>query len=86
MQLSPDDLQRIADRDEVEALKLEPCPLCPGEKKPTIYRARHSKKWLMRSGYFGCHHADLHRFGKFKETPKNHEKMWNDWVKDHQKK
>jgi hypothetical protein len=83
--LSADDIQRIKDRDTIASLKLMPCPICPrvtGERVPTIYRARHTKKWMMRPGYFGCHHVGLSIFLKPADTAQQLESGWNYWVEE----
>jgi hypothetical protein len=86
MQLSKDDIQRMADREELEKLPLKPCPLCPKTGPPLLYRARHTKKWLMRRGPGGCQHAEMGRFADFAETAVEHATAWNNWVDAHTKK
>lgn len=76
------DQQRIADRELINSLVLKPCPLCGTSKAkvPEIYRGRCSEKWLMKQGFFGCHHANQPRFSKLLNDAVDHANEWNKWV------
>jgi hypothetical protein len=85
MQLTAEDLQRIEDRELLEKLALKPCPLCPSSVKsntPMIYRTRHTRKWAMRKGFFGCHHSEQTMFKQFRDSAQELADGWNFWVED----
>lgn len=82
MEDAAEDMQRRLDHIEVDGLNLSPCPLCPGDRKPTIYRARHTKKWMMRPGFSGCRHNELKIFSGFFDEAKQLAEGWNFWVEE----
>ena len=72
-------IMEAAEPHMADLRRLLPCPFCKGEKRPTIYQGRNTRKWMLRSGY-GCWHGELECFGGFKDSAAEHEAEWNEWV------